>query len=684
VPNNTVAIPTLGTDPPVTLTLERTGQFAFVLTSPDGGEAIRLRDVGFGILAATADERRAAWAAVRRDVDMTVESWRRVGDRIVALKDPVARFDALMTYRQRSPRSRYTNTKERWRKEHRIAPEDLRASLPDVVLNHLRIEFDGSDKSVRHGAEYRVNHSDDAAPARRSVWDRAAETLIVEEGFETAFERFAGLPIPMPTPIIAKLEAQDSEGREKFARRLLSTPTSPVGAAHALRVLALFGEKEALYRRLAWRLMRRAAGVEFDKEVQLLRLVATEAIDSLRFRSENAASATNDALSASLGLNEDLEHGTEGVDGSTPVDVKDGAESGNVTGRGTYDASSERVVSFLLAGWHHAHHFVTDLLAIGGSLDGILEFLKGRASGDTSALFAPGGLVIADAADPHLLRPVRFIVGALQYAGGGTSLFEGADHVLDLLIPVLTSGSAHQRAPHVDLLRDLTANPDSLGTWLRPASSPDGSLLIGPFQIVPTEVAPKAIRSHALFRLEQQVADAEAWIALEMILGFDLLIGDDAERFDRATADADVPLLVRSLGEVAGIAVRRIARQASGEGHVARRAWLREALMTVSKRSAPRSPTPASPSRPNERTPRGEDGLTEWQSATIEALYLLSQAEPTPVDAMCAFTRDLASLSATDVEYLRAVRGVVERLVEGRSLHEALACLPLLVKARGT
>jgi hypothetical protein len=45
-PQDLVMIPALGSDPPVTLTLARTGPTAFTLASSDGGETIQMRDLG--------------------------------------------------------------------------------------------------------------------------------------------------------------------------------------------------------------------------------------------------------------------------------------------------------------------------------------------------------------------------------------------------------------------------------------------------------------------------------------------------------------------------------------------------------------------------------------------------------------------------------------------------------------
>jgi len=83
--------------------------------------------------------------------------------------------------------------------------------------------------------------------------------LIAEEGLAVAFDRLSGVPRPLPQPIRRALDALPPDARHAFARRLIRTPTSPIGAAHAIRVLAVFGATDGRYLRAARRLARMLA-----------------------------------------------------------------------------------------------------------------------------------------------------------------------------------------------------------------------------------------------------------------------------------------------------------------------------------------------------------------------------------------------------------------------------------------
>lgn len=727
-------IPALGSDPAVTLNITRTGPTSFALATPDGSEIFHLRDPIFGILAPSKAKRRAARDAILPNVDMAVGAWRRVTQHLVELKDPAGRLEALVTYRERTLHVRYTAMTERWYEESRIAVEDLCASATDVLLDHLRINPEeaaaafraaATDVTTPHEMGGDARETDSSGAHRieglfRPVWERAAETLLTEEGVEVAFERLSSLPVPLPGVLELTLDALSSDQRRTLVHRLLATPTSPVGAAHVLRVVARFGTTEPAFRRLAWRLARRAACPEFTADIGLLRRVATEAFDSVRSGLSRRPESCMEGLSSTVQTARPVALGPHrGHDDSrmsyspaagrlgaevpadpevaTPENLQtaesdNGGDAGDdrtrsETGRVLRGAGPWRDAVALIASWHHAHRFVTAVRQVGGDRAPLVDWLERRASASIGGLFVPTDEVLRDVADPQLLRPARFVAGALQYASADTSIFRGSDRLFDALASVFTSESATLRAPHADLLRDLGANPDSLGTWLRPTREDDGSIVVVGSAVVSDQMAPALLQAHALARLEREGSDPESWLLLSLMTGMEPLLGEDATLFDRATSRLDVPELLRSLGDLAGLAAWRLARQAWGQERVARRAWLRGALLAYAAERSPAEPTAGAAGQGRAPSGRGDElmeaGLTRRQSAAVEALYVLAQAEASPVAAMRAFTQDLATLSRSDVAYLRSVRGVLERLVLARPLREAQTCLPLLAEARG-
>jgi hypothetical protein len=672
--NSAAELMTIDGEAPVQLTLTFTGPASFTLSSPNGGQTIRVRDAAFGILSPALAERRLACEAVRHEVDLSVDAWRRATKRLVATKDPAARFEALVKYRQQAVGTRFTEMTGRWRKEGRVRTEDLRASPPDAVLNHLRLKGEWPMSVSRvatkgpvepHVRPHGVDTTEEPLAPFRSAWDCAAKTLINDEGLLVAFDRLSCLPVPMPSAVRRALKARSRVERREFVKHLLSTPTSPVGAVHAVWALILFGETEVAYRRLAWRLMRHATTTEFEASIHLLQLVCAQSVETLRFSS---------AVVPSPAIAEATERGA--IDEAPSFGRRVGVER---IGR--------RMAEYV-ASWHHAHRFVASLVAGGGAPEGMVDWLKGRASQDISTLFAAAESGLRDIGDPSVLRTSRFIVGALQYACAGTSLVEGAGDLSSILLDLVTTESDNERTPHPDLLRDLDANPDLLGTWLRPMRSIDGSVSFGGQEVVSKMLAPQVLREGALSRLQEDPTDSGPWMTLEIVAGTDPLIGAEQERFNRVTDGIDVSSVLHSLGQVAVTAARRLACQAGGEERVERRDWLRSALVVGSRQlaSAPSAGHANSPTAPGRREggARDQEVLTDWQSAAMEAFYVLAQSEATPVAAMHAFAGDLLTLGQTDVTYLKSVRGVLEQLIADRPLPEAFACLPLLLKARGT
>ena len=338
------------------------------------------------------------------------------------------------------------------------------------------------------------------------------------------------------------------------------------------------------------------------------------------------------------------------------------------------DTAAERLV----ACWHHAHRFDNALRAVGGDPAGLTTWFKERASQSIDGLFDLEGRNEEDLASPRMVRPTRFIVGALQYATAGTPLLDGQESVLALLQSELTLSSGEARLPHFDLLRDLARHADRLGTWLQPEREPNGTVRLGSLTVVDEGRTPVALCSKALDGLESDPANEGSWLSLEIVRGTDPLTDSEARRFEKATDDLDIPGLLEELEGVAALAAHRLARQALVANDSERQRRLRDSLRAVEE---VRDGEDTSSAFNSTSRPAGE--LSEVQRAVVEGLYLLAQAGPTPADATALFAEDLSALSRMNPSYLGQVRGLLERLVVERPISEAQAFLGLLVRARG-
>jgi hypothetical protein len=650
-----------------TLTLARRGPMAFAISSSDDGQELPIHETGFGLLSPDRAERLAACGALRREVDSDVRTWSRVAERLIDDDDPADRYYAFVTLRLRTLGARYATMRERWRETGQVDIDDLHAPPREDVFAHLRLRDDVvSHADIDGGARAGVREASDAGESAiesgatfHSAWERAARLLIDEEGVSVAFERLSSMPVPLPLTVCRGLEDMRPEERVAFVRRILATPTSPVGAVHVLRVLAWFGETSATYRRLARRLLRRAATPEFSAHVRLLVECATEALDALQAGSvDDHRPLIGKALPQS--------------------DTLRSVHLADDTGKGASDLQH-----YALA-WYHAHRVVAAMMAARFAPEPMIDWLTSRPARTTGVLFAPSQWRVRDVADPRLLSLSRFVVGALQYVGHGTALFAESNGLLNTLAPSLTTAADIPSLSNLDLARDLESSADVLGTWLRPTRSRHGSIAIAEHEVVPPRFSPNVIRMEALTELERDPFDELPWLQLMLVDGDAPLIGEDRDHFYRAVGSVDLGRLLRRLDGTALLAARRLARQAVAERGREQRERLRDAIAAGAREwAAVSSRVPARVVPDREAHVTSTENIETWQRATIDALYVLAQVESTPAASMRRFCRDLATLGRIDDAYLRAVRPVLEQLVRGRPLSEALACLPLLLEARG-
>jgi hypothetical protein len=610
-------VPVLGSEPPMCFAVSFTSPDVVEVKAPDGTRTILSKDPAFCVFAADEEDRRTSLLAFRATADVSAKHWNEEIERLGETDDPGERLSTLLKYRQGSVRQRYRLMVEHWRIHGRLDVGDLTASAPEDVLAHLRFPADPASEE-----------------AWGEAWESAGATLIKEEGPEEAFHRMSGLPLPLSGTMMDHLRGLSVGERRALVRRLLVVPVSPVGLIQGIRALAVFGDDEPVYHRLAMRLVHRVASPEWQIEVALLRVVALAALEDLEVRG---------------------------------------------TGVGTPGAC-------LISSWYHAHRFVGGILATGGDLPRLVEALDSRPRSVAGTMFDAVGAGDRDVAHPRHIVSVRLALAGLQYASAGTRLFKEAGKVPDRLIEGLSMVTPIGPAPNAEILRDMTTQPNALGTWLAPARESDGSVVLGLVTVVPELLSPSALRAHALEAIRTNPFDPTPWFTIEIVEGQDALTGTEAESFDAAIAEVDVSDLIQRLAPHALVVMGRLARQAVAAGSSERRTRLREAIRTT---VAAEWETAGRPRRVDlmdapERGATEDDDLSPTQLGALGALYILSLAESTRGEAMSALARDLADLGRQDVAFLRRARGTLEKLVAELALAEAHVFTSLLAEARGS
>jgi hypothetical protein len=291
-----------------------------------------------------------------------------------------------------------------------------------------------------------------------------------------------------------------------------------------------------------------------------------------------------------------------------------------------------------------------------------------------------------DVAHPRHIDSLRLALAGLQYASAGTSLFKEPGKVPDRMIERLSMVTPIGPAPRAEILRDMKTQPNALGTWLAPARESDGSVLLDVVTVVSEVFSPSALRAHALEAIRTDPFDPAPWLTIQIVEGQNALTGTEAESFDAAIAEVDVSDLIRRMAPDVLVVMGRLARQAVAAGSSERRTRLREAILTTmaAEQETAGRQRRADLMAATEPSATGDDQLSPTQLGALEALYILSLAEPTRVEAMSALARDLADLGRQDVAFLRRARGTLEKFVAELALAEAHVFTSLLAEARGS
>ena len=587
------------------------GSGGFNLTSPETGESHHLNDPAFLVLAPEGPARRMAFENLRGQVDLSHYEWQALASALLRVTDPGGRLRQIMAHRERTLRRRYTEMVERWRETGRIGIEDLKGNDPETVRRHLRID-----------AKWFEDETDsDLAP---TALNEAAAVLVAEEGIEVAFSRFAGLPVRLPQSLLDALGMLDAPARQELIRKLLRRSGSPLSAVHLVRALSWLGRTEPQYLRLAGHLLRMWADPRLYADVEVLALVAQEAMTR-----QGGAATTLDLLGA----------------------------------------------------WLHADRFIRAVRDTGGEPAELLSWLEGRRSHATDRLFDSDRNFEQDLGDPMLLTPARFAVASLQYVDHGTGLLPEGSDLIDAVAHWFTKTVEHVQLPHIDMLRGVRPRRDRVWTWLQPQREDDGRIFAGATEIIPSNWTPAALVARGLDVLEQEPFDQEPWVTLALVGRADAFDPAALKRFHAATDALELPALFTALEKIAIPVIGLLARNAQRPDDAFRRAALRHAFLAVQATEG--YPGAETSTGPVDIPSTEGKGLTALQAAILEGCYLLSQAEKSSAAAMAVFAEDIRELGKNDVAYLERARLIVEELVRERSLEEAEQLVPLLLEARG-
>jgi hypothetical protein len=208
------------------------GDQLVVEDQPARMQYIVLADV-LGILSDSVSERESALRSISRFFDLPRAANEEAVARIAALGDPAARVMEIAKLRGRSATTDYAELERKLTRHEAVGESDFMVEDVTVILRHLRLSSDSGEPLAQRLA-------------------RGAATLVVEVGLEEATIRLAGLPISLPTPILAAIDALSSDERRLLLKRLIrALGASPLGNANLMRLFVRYASDRSSYARYA-------------------------------------------------------------------------------------------------------------------------------------------------------------------------------------------------------------------------------------------------------------------------------------------------------------------------------------------------------------------------------------------------------------------------------------------------
>jgi hypothetical protein len=143
--------------------------------------------------------------------DSDKDSFETILQEVMSLPSATARLDKVQEWRRESAEVYYRDLQARLTRSPNFEWSELIPSSAQGLVRHYRLPS-------------QINEIGDF----RSIWSKAGQDLVSDEGLEVALERLACVPIRIPEGIIQQLAAMPADDRDNYFRRLASRWTSPV------------------------------------------------------------------------------------------------------------------------------------------------------------------------------------------------------------------------------------------------------------------------------------------------------------------------------------------------------------------------------------------------------------------------------------------------------------------------
>lgn len=223
-------------------------------------------DSGLELLSDLPSIREGALRSMTGFFDLPKPMEDEVVARVSSMDDPALRMAEVTRLRRNSVENTYRELGATLKTGQPVDVSQVRAAAPEVVLRNLRIE---------------VGKAHDTGKTFAEQSNRGAETLLADRGLREAIVRMSGLPIAIPSAIVAAVAIlPKSERRVLFRTLFHEIGRSPLGAMHLARLCSRHLSDFTCYPRYLKRLARRwrneARQAHWDAWLAVLRHTAIE------------------------------------------------------------------------------------------------------------------------------------------------------------------------------------------------------------------------------------------------------------------------------------------------------------------------------------------------------------------------------------------------------------------------
>ena len=212
--------------------VEGIGEFYF--KDPTASKRRTAKDDLFGILSDSPSFRETVLRRNRRWFDCPTEVFEKAVGVIVTTEDVRQRIEETLRWRNSSAWIYYEKVLQMAADHQEFQSTEVLPPSGDGLLRHFRFQADLYPDI-----------------AFKEITDRAAQSILREEGLFEAIDRLSGLPVPLPETLIYAIADLTLEKMHRAIAHLIRAAQSPVSKMHLIRILVRLSDKIPAYWRIA-------------------------------------------------------------------------------------------------------------------------------------------------------------------------------------------------------------------------------------------------------------------------------------------------------------------------------------------------------------------------------------------------------------------------------------------------